>query len=105
MEYVKGQVNSQVTTDNNRPQEATHEKVRKQRYEEETTKQKSKQKRLVRIRIIPIWLRLFIIAALIAISAIAGVVIGYGVIGSGEPEDALKKSTWQHIIDLVEKQK
>lgn len=103
MEYVKGQVNSQVTTDNNRPQEKTGEEVRKQRHEEENTRHKSKQTRLIRIRIIPIWLRLFIIAALIVISAIAGVVIGYGVIGNGEPEDALKKSTWQHIIDLVEK--
>lgn len=29
--------------------------------------------------------------------------IGYGVLGDGRPLDALKPSTWQHIIDLVEK--
>ncbi|WP_328797274.1 DNA-directed RNA polymerase subunit beta [Heyndrickxia sporothermodurans] len=37
------------------------------------------------------------------ISLILGVIIGYGVIGDGKPMDALKKSTWTHIIDLVNK--
>ncbi|WP_240189876.1 DNA-directed RNA polymerase subunit beta [Bacillus sp. P14.5] len=31
--------------------------------------------------------------------------IGYGVIGDGKPMDVLDKSTWQHIIDIVLKDK
>jgi len=56
-----------------------------------------------RVRLFPIWLRLVIVVALIIISTIAGAVIGYGVIGDGNPLDALKWSTWQHIIDIVGK--
>jgi len=56
-----------------------------------------------RVRLFPIWLRLVIVVALIAVSTIAGAVIGYGVIGDGNPLDALKWSTWQHIVDIVGK--
>jgi DNA-directed RNA polymerase subunit beta len=59
--------------------------------------------RRYRIRLIPIWLRLIIVAILIMISTAVGAMVGYGVIGDGKPLDALKPSTWQHIIDVVEK--
>ncbi|MEW9500819.1 DNA-directed RNA polymerase subunit beta [Jeotgalibacillus marinus] len=29
--------------------------------------------------------------------------VGYGVIGDGDPQDVLKKETWTHILDLVMK--
>jgi len=57
-----------------------------------------------RVRLIPIWLRLIIVAVLILISTMAGAVIGYGVIGDGNPFEALKWSTWQHIVDIVGKE-
>lgn len=63
----------------------------------------TKQQRLRR-RLIPIWLRLVIVLCLITISTLAGAMVGYGVIGEGNAWDALKPSTWQHIIDLIEKQ-
>ncbi|RAK20410.1 DNA-directed RNA polymerase subunit beta [Anoxybacillus vitaminiphilus] len=59
--------------------------------------------RRYRVRFIPIWLRLVIVAGLIVISTLTGAMIGYGVIGDGKPLDALKPSTWQHIIDIVKK--
>lgn len=66
-----------------------------------------KQKRSLRRprrRLIPIWLRLVIVLALVALSGVIGAMIGYGVLGGGKPFDALKPTTWQHIIDLIEKQ-
>nr|WP_316046874.1 DNA-directed RNA polymerase subunit beta [Planococcus glaciei] len=39
--------------------------------------------------------------ALIALAMVLGVMVGYGVIGDGEPADALKWETWQHILDIM----
>ncbi|SFA54918.1 DNA-directed RNA polymerase subunit beta [Anoxybacillus pushchinoensis] len=63
----------------------------------------TKQQRLRR-RLIPIWLRLLIVLCLITISTLAGAMVGYGVLGEGNAWDALKPATWQHIVDLIEKQ-
>lgn len=55
----------------------------------------------VQIRMIPIWLRI-ILVALILVGAIAlGVTIGYGYLGDGDPADALKIETWTHILDII----
>ncbi|ANU14012.1 hypothetical protein B481_0972 [Planococcus halocryophilus Or1] len=55
----------------------------------------------VQIRLFPIWLRIVIVIALIALAAVLGVMIGFGVIGDGSPADALKWETWQHILDIM----
>ncbi|MGE6257894.1 DNA-directed RNA polymerase subunit beta [Heyndrickxia sporothermodurans] len=79
-------------------------KTREQVKKEKAKKNPSmKEKRKIRIRLIPIWLRLIIVVFTVLISVVAGVIVGYGVIGDGKPMDALKKSTWTHIIDLVNK--
>jgi hypothetical protein len=76
----------------------------KEKQEEKQDEQKRiRFRKRDRIRLIPIWLRLVIVAILIVISTAAGLMIGYGGIGDGKPLDALKPSTWQHIIDIVEK--
>lgn len=94
-----------MATDLNNTQEKSRTSLRKARTEEETKLNNKQPKRRdkIRIRLIPIWLRLVLIAILLALSAISGVVVGYGVIGDGKVSDAFKKSTWVHIIDLVEK--
>ncbi|WP_226681924.1 DNA-directed RNA polymerase subunit beta [Sutcliffiella horikoshii] len=56
-----------------------------------------------RIRLIPIWLRILILLAAMAIAVVAGAMVGYGVLGGGNPMEVLEKETWQHIIDLVNK--
>ncbi|EMT45988.1 DNA-directed RNA polymerase subunit beta [Anoxybacillus flavithermus] len=66
--------------------------------EEKQTKQR------LRRRLIPIWLRLLLVLCFITMSALAGAMVGYGVLGDGNPFEALKPATWQHIIDLIEKQ-
>ena len=55
----------------------------------------------VQIRLFPIWLRIFIVIALVALAAVLGAMVGFGVIGDGKPADALKWETWQHIFDIM----
>ncbi|AMX85107.1 EpuA protein [Geobacillus subterraneus] len=61
------------------------------------------KRRFVRTRLIPIWLRLVIVTVLMAICLAAGAVVGYSAIGDGQWLDVFRPSTWQHIIDFVEK--
>lgn len=78
-------------------------KAKKSKKEQENNEE-SRQKVSVRVRLLPIWARVLLVLILMVVSTIAGLIVGYGVIGSGEPKDALEKTTWQHIIDLVEKE-
>lgn len=76
------------------------------RYERrKTTRAKEKKQTIwnVRVRLIPIWLRLILIAFFMVLAIAAGWVIGYGVIGDGNAGDALKRETFQHLYDLVNK--
>jgi hypothetical protein len=57
----------------------------------------------IRIRLIPIWLRILLLVIFTGVFMVAGAAVGYGVLGSGDPGDVLKGSTWTHIIELVEK--
>lgn len=57
----------------------------------------------VQVRILPIWARLVIIVGLVLISIVSGVMVGYGLIGNGNPFDALKPTTWTRIVDFVQK--
>ncbi|MEN1967714.1 DNA-directed RNA polymerase subunit beta [Lentibacillus sp. N15] len=78
-------------------------KTRKQH--KQHLKQQKKQRKKPRRRIFPIWLRIVVVVVFLVIALISGVMIGFGVIGDGKPLDALDKSTWQHIIDIVKKEK
>jgi hypothetical protein len=97
--------NDKVTREENNAQVKSREEIKKQRKEEEKQENKSPRQRRIRIRLIPIWLRLVMVIILLALSAVIGVVVGYGVIGDGNPQDAFQKSTWEHIIELVNKEK
>ncbi len=68
-----------------------------------TNPEKSGEKEKIRIRLIPIWLRLIIISVLFVFCILIGAVIGYSIIGDGKFIDSFKPSTWTKIIDLVEK--
>ena len=57
----------------------------------------------IRIRLIPIWLRIVLLVVLTGVFLVAGATVGYSVLGNGNPGDVLKQSTWTHILDLVEK--
>lgn len=83
---------------NKNNQEAiTREEVKK----EKKTREKKKR---IRVRLIPIWLRIMIVLVLLAASIVLGTMFGYAVMGGGKAKDVFEKSTWTHILDLVEKE-
>ncbi|WP_164218408.1 DNA-directed RNA polymerase subunit beta [Virgibacillus sp. YIM 98842] len=75
-------------------EKAAKTQTRKQRKERRNAKKP-------RRRIFPLWLRIIVVLILAAGALVAGLMIGFGVIGDGTPTDILKVETWQHIIDIV----
>ncbi|MGM9951054.1 MAG: DNA-directed RNA polymerase subunit beta [Lysinibacillus sp.] len=74
---------------------------KKRRQAEPSASSDEKKTRLVRLRLLPIWLRIIIVAVLFIAAAVIGVIFGYSVIGEGSAGDALKWETWRHILDIV----
>jgi uncharacterized membrane protein len=79
-------------------------KAKKAKKEQNTNEQNDNNRIRIRIRLIPIWVRILLVLIFMVLSTIIGLMVGYGIIGNGNPADALDESTWQHIIDLVEKE-
>lgn len=52
-------------------------------------------------RIFPLWLRLIVVLGLCIVALIAGLMVGYGILGDGVPSDILHKETWKHILNLI----
>jgi len=61
------------------------------------------EKRQPRTRLIPIWLRLVLLLVCAILALCIGAMIGYGVIGTGNPLDVFHVGTWKHIRDIVTK--
>ncbi|MCP3033555.1 DNA-directed RNA polymerase subunit beta [Halobacillus sp. A1] len=84
---------------------ATEEKNKNVKQQKKQTKGEKKpvEKRpsSSRRRAVPIWLRIVLVLVLSVVALVVGLMIGYGVIGDGNPLDALNWSTWQHIIDIM----
>lgn len=78
--------------------DSTPKKTRRSLKEEPKTDQPI---RWVQLRLIPIWLRVILVAALLFFAAGAGLTIGYSIIGDGQADDAFKWSTWQHLLDIM----
>ncbi|WP_332650639.1 DNA-directed RNA polymerase subunit beta [Lysinibacillus sp. 54212] len=76
------------------------EKPKRNRQQEENEID-AKPTKWVRLRLIPIPLRILLVLLLIVGTASLGVIVGYSVIGGGEAVDAFKWSTWQHILDIM----
>lgn len=81
----------------NNQEAATREQVKKD-------KKTREKKQRIRVRLIPIWLRIIVVILLLALSIVLGAMFGYGVMGGGKAKDIFEKSTWVHIVDLVEKE-
>ena len=79
--------------------ETVEEQPKKRRTQEPGNEEQ--KRRFIRIRLIPIWLRIVLILLLFIIVTAIGIVFGYSVIGEGEAGDALKWSTWKHILDIM----
>lgn len=90
-----------MAVNNNHQEAITREQVRKEKNQEQ---REERAKVRVRVRLIPIWLRMIIVIALLALSIIAGAAFGYSVMGNGKATDIFDKSTWAHVVDLINKQ-
>jgi cobalamin biosynthesis Mg chelatase CobN len=55
----------------------------------------------LRVRVFPVWLRLIVILVLCVIALVGGAMIGYGIIGKGNPLDIFDIKTWTHIRDII----
>lgn len=72
----------------------------------ETVEKREKTRKIkYRRRAFPVWLRIIVVIVLAGVALALGLMVGYGVIGNGEAMDVFKKDTWQHIIDIVNKEK
>lgn len=92
---------TEVGKDEKQNQAISNESMRKQHKAEKAVSDDMNKTWWVQIRLFPIWLRIVLIFALIGVSIAAGLMVGYGYIGDGEPKNALKWETWQHIIDIL----
>ena len=81
----------------NNQEATTREEVKK-------SKKTREKKKRIRVRLFPIWLRIIIVILLLAASVVLGAMFGYAVMGSGKAKDVFEKSTWTHIIDLVNRE-
>ncbi|EDL63078.1 DNA-directed RNA polymerase subunit beta [Bacillus sp. SG-1] len=79
----------------------TREEIKAEKKNKKKNSAEEKPGKWVRIRLLPIWLRILLFVALLAGSLVGGAMVGYGVIGDGKPMDVLEKATWQHIVDIV----
>lgn len=83
----------------------TREEIKAEKKNKKKHSAEEKPGKWVRIRLLPIWLRILLFVVLLAGSLVGGAMFGYGVIGDGKPMDVLEKSTWQHIVDIVMREK
>lgn len=81
------------------PEKKTRRSLRKASQADNTNEDNSV--RWVQLRLIPIWLRIILVAILFVVAVGAGLTIGYSVIGDGDAGGAFKWSTWQHILDIM----
>lgn len=72
---------------------------------EETSRIKRNGIKRLKVRLVPIWLRLLILLVLCILALVIGAMVGYGLIGKGHAFDVFDPATWQHIIDIVTKNK
>lgn len=48
-------------------------------------------------------LKILVVIALMIILYVTGTMIGYGLIGNGDPSDVFKKDIWSHILAFLNK--
>ena len=84
-------------------QEKPLEKKMRRRFDmkENNTPPSERTIRWVQLRLIPIWLRVILVVILWLVVAAVGLTVGYSLIGDGQADDALKWSTWQHLLDIM----
>lgn len=82
-------------------QRSRHE-VQQELKQEKQEIQEEQSPKSVRLRLIPIWLRIILTLVLFLGVAAIGLITGYSGVGDGQAGDALKWSTWQHLLDIID---
>ncbi|WP_062052596.1 DNA-directed RNA polymerase subunit beta [Bacillus sp. JCM 19034] len=84
----------------NRSQEPQQPKKEKEPNEPKSGQRQNRRR--LRLRMIPIWLRILLSIVLIGGSFIVGLMVGYAVVGEGDnPGEILKPDIWYYLIDLI----
>jgi hypothetical protein len=81
----------------------TREELKKVRAQEKQIETMRDRRKKIRVRLIPVWVKVAIVIFLTIASMLVGTVVGYGVIGNGKPSEALQRGTWTHIMDIINK--
>lgn len=86
-------------TDQSKESKAKQGDKRTRRQKRNEEKQQSTKQPLRRI--FPIWLRIIVIFLLSFLALIVGMIVGFSVLGDGEPLDVLQFEFWQHVLDII----
>lgn len=54
-----------------------------------------------KLRAFPLWLRILVFLVVLIVVALAGLLVGYSMLGGGEAADVVKLSTWEHIFNIM----
>lgn len=93
MESVKRGRATKMALNKNNQEAITREEVKKEK------KSRDKKKR-IRVRLIPIWLRIIIVILLFGASIVLGAMFGYAVMGGGEVKE-YSKNLPGHILSTL----
>ncbi|WP_440897961.1 DNA-directed RNA polymerase subunit beta [Amphibacillus sp. Q70] len=80
------------------------EKPKQTTNDEQTSRQKRKKQQRTKTpirRIFPIWLRLIVVFLLAILALIIGMIVGFSVLGDGDPLDVLTLDFWRHVLDII----
>ena len=77
--------------------ENSREAIHTQNNGNDEKEKQSRSTKRVRLRLIPIWLRVIMVTVLFLLSTTVGAVIGYGVLGSGKVSEVFFKNQLGHM--------
>jgi len=77
----------------------SREEYRRTKEDEQEEKKVTVARPKIRVRLIPIWLRIVLLVVMVVGSMVGGAMVGFGFLGDGNAADVLNKSTWTHILN------
>ena len=89
------------TTDQKTDNPTSQPRTRKEAKQNRETANDRVERKWISTGAFSIGLRIIIVVVLLVVAAIAGSMIGYGVIGDGNPFGVLNPSTWKHVLDIL----
>ncbi|MFZ4451801.1 DNA-directed RNA polymerase subunit beta [Salibacterium aidingense] len=69
--------------------------------EQEASSDTRTRQKKERLRLVPIWARLLIVLAVLAVSLLGGLITGYALVGEGDSFQILKWETWEQFFEFI----